>query len=72
MNVENLISELYPISDDSGTEETFLPLKNTVSGMYDSTLSGIASSMDSSVSSSMVSSVTDQSQRSRRKSKLIS
>lgn len=56
-----------PGLDDSGTEETFLPLKNTVSGMYDSTLSGIASSMDSSVSSSMVSSVTDQSQRSRRK-----
>ncbi|KAJ8967898.1 hypothetical protein NQ317_015420 [Molorchus minor] len=46
--------------DESDTEENFLPMKNAMSGMYDSTLSGISSSMDSSVSSSMASSVTEQ------------
>ncbi|KAG5882217.1 hypothetical protein JTB14_024728 [Gonioctena quinquepunctata] len=53
--------------DESDTEDTFLPMKNVVSGMYDSTLSGISSSMDSSVSSSMESSATEQSHRTRRR-----
>ncbi|CAG9863843.1 unnamed protein product [Phyllotreta striolata] len=56
-----------PNLDDSGAEETFLPLKNAVSGLYDSSLSGISSSLESSVTSSMVSSMTDHSQKSRRK-----
>ncbi|CAG9820878.1 unnamed protein product [Phaedon cochleariae] len=53
--------------DESDTEENFLPMKNTVSAMYDSSLSGVYSSMESSVSSSMASSVTEHTNRTRRR-----
>ncbi|KAJ8968662.1 hypothetical protein NQ314_002185, partial [Rhamnusium bicolor] len=56
---------------ESDTEENFLPMRSTVSGMFDSTLSGISSSMDSSISSSMASSITEQSHRTRRRMNTI-
>lgn len=55
--------------DESDTDDNFLPMKTTVSGMYDSTLSGVSSSMESSVSSSMNSSVTENTFRNRRRCK---
>lgn len=53
--------------DESDTDDNFLPMRNTVGGMYDSTLSGISSSMESSTNSSIASSVTEQSHRTRRR-----
>ncbi|XP_072387744.1 autophagy-related protein 2 homolog A isoform X1 [Diabrotica undecimpunctata] len=52
--------------DDNTADDNFLPMKNTVSGMFDSTLSGISSSMESSMNSSMISSMTDHTHRTRR------
>nr|CAI5847822.1 unnamed protein product [Callosobruchus analis] len=55
------------VLDDSDSEENFLPLRNNVNGMYDSTLSGISSSMESSLNSSMTSSLTEQTSRTKRR-----
>ncbi|XP_056630005.1 autophagy-related protein 2 homolog A [Diorhabda sublineata] len=52
---------------DESTEDTFLPMKSNVSGIFESTMSGLGSSMESSVNSSIISSVTDQTTRTRRR-----
>ncbi|CAH1999640.1 unnamed protein product [Acanthoscelides obtectus] len=55
------------VLDDSDSEENFLPLRNNIHGMYDSTLSGISSSMESSLNSSIASSATEQTSRTKRR-----
>lgn len=52
--------------EESDTDEKFLPMKNAVSRMCDSSLSGINGSMESSINSSFCSSVTETSCRQKR------
>lgn len=51
-------------TDESDTDDNFLPMKNTDGGIYDSSLS---SSMESSINSSFVTSATETSYRQKKR-----